>query len=154
MKRRICILGTYHGYQYSVPRLDYLKTVEQLIRLYSVDLVSEEATGVSSSTYAENIAKEVFKSNVSWKNVDLTNDERRTVSKWDGSGGTLFDFDFHSLREWVWLVRTSKNMNESALLICGCVHTFSVAEKFRWAGFDVETHVFIDKEDDARIRKH
>ncbi|MGH2509062.1 MAG: hypothetical protein ACRDHZ_16910 [Ktedonobacteraceae bacterium] len=70
----------------------------------------------------------------------------------DIGGGTLVDLDLHMLREWVWVIRTSKAMKQSALLICGLAHSFSVAEKFLWIGFDVEVNVYFDNADEKRMR--
>ena len=93
----------------------------------------------------------MFKSQISWKNVDLTVDERKKVP--DIGFGTLVDFDLHTLREWVWVVRTSKAMKDSALLICGFAHTFSVADKFQLAGFAVETNTYFDRVDEDNFLK-
>jgi hypothetical protein len=41
-------------------------------------------------------------------------------------------------------------MKNSTLLICGYCHVFSIAEKFRAAGFEVEINVFFDKEDEPK----
>jgi hypothetical protein len=60
----------------------------------------------------------------------------------------MFDFELHFVREWVWVIRTTKAMERSALLICGWVHTAGVAEKFWRVGFDVETNLYLDRRDD------
>jgi hypothetical protein len=143
----ICIFGTHHTYQYKTKRRGYFQNVKSLIRIHSVDLVAEEATGVT--TYAEAIADEA---KVLWKNVDLTSEERRHVPDLNPLGiGTQIDFDLHSLREWVWVIRTAKTMKHSALLICGFAHTTGVAGKFLSVGFDVETHVYFDGTDNGLI---
>jgi hypothetical protein len=154
MKQKICILGTHHAYQYRAPRLAYLQNVKDLITIHCVDLVAEEATGVPGTTYAQELIKKVeFKSQISWKNVDLTAEERKKVPDINQLGiGTLVDFDLHMLREWVWVIRTSETMKDSALLICGFAHTFSVAEKFQCVGFNVEINVYFDKSDENRIK--
>jgi hypothetical protein len=149
MKRKICILGTYHGYQIDVSRPGYVENVRALLKLHCVDLIAEEATG-APSTYAQGIAAE---SQISWKNVDLTKEERGKVPDVNpDSIGTLLDFDLQTIREWVWVVRTSKAMKDSALLICGLTHALSVAEKFRWVGFDIETNVYFPRADENRIK--
>lgn len=149
MKRKICILATHHAYQIDVSRPGYFQNVKALIELHSVDLIAEEATG-APSTYAHEVAAEC---KILWKNVDLTKEERMKVPDVNPYGiGTLIDFDLQIIREWVWVVRTSKAMKHSALLICGCAHTLSVAEKFHWVGFDVETNVYFDRADENRIK--
>ena len=151
MQRKICILGTHHAYQYCAPRTSYLQSVRDLVEIHSVDLVAEEATGIDDASYAYRLIVSVFSSRILWKNVDLTVDERKKVP--DIGFGTLVDFDLHTLREWVWVIRTSKAMKSSALLICGLAHTFSVADKFQLAGFTVATNVYFDKLDDDNIKK-
>jgi hypothetical protein len=117
-----------------------------------VDVIVEEATGVSL-TYAQELLEREFKSTVSWKNVDLTIEERTKVPDINPWGiGTLIDFDLHMVREWVWVIRTAEAIKDSALLICGSAHLFSVAEKFHYVGFDVETHSYFDKKDEDRIK--
>jgi hypothetical protein len=154
MRRKICILGTCHAYQYCAPRPAYLQNVRDLIEIHSVDLVAEEATGIDGKSYAHRLIESVLKNQIAWKNIDLTADERTRVPDLNPMGiGTLQDFELHSLREWVWVVRTSKAMKDSALLICGCAHTFSVAEKFQQIGFEVETNAYFDKKDDENIKK-
>jgi hypothetical protein len=143
----ICIFGTHHAYQYKTKRRGYFQNVKSLIQIHSVDVVAEEATGVA--TYAEAIADEA---KVLWKNVDLTSEERKHVPDLNPcSIGTQIDFDLHSLREWVRVIRTAKTMKHSALLICGFTHTTGVANKFLSVGFDVETHVYLDGTDNGLI---
>jgi hypothetical protein len=142
---KICIVGTPHAHQLKIKRRGYLQNVESLIQIHSVDLVAEEASGVTS-TYAKEIADGA---NVAWMNVDLTSEERKHVPDLNPDGiGTQIDFDLHWLREWVWVIRTAKAMKKSALLICGYAHTTGTAEKFWSLGFDVETHVYFDRRDE------
>ena len=49
--------------------------------------------------------------------------------------------------------RVSLATKQSALLICGFAHTFSVSERFQAAGFDVEVRIFLDAKDDQTIRE-
>jgi hypothetical protein len=82
---------------------------------------------------------------------NLTSAERKGIPDANPFGiGTLVDLDFQNTREWTWVVRTSKVMKRSALLICGLVHTLSVAEKFRFVGCTVEPNVYLDKQDEPR----
>ena len=148
--RRVCILGTHHDYQIYVERPKYLQIVDELVTIHQVDLVAEEAPQ-SLETYARQWVEKYiseFKVDIKWKGVDLTSEERKGVPDLNPDGiGTLQDLDFQNTREWAWVVRTSKAMRDSALLICGWAHAFSVAEKFRWVGFDIEIHVYFDKKD-------
>jgi hypothetical protein len=152
--RKICILGTLHDYQYKVVRDTYLQTVNDLITIHEVDLVAEEASGVPN-TYAKQwveTCRNKLNRDIQWKNVDLTREERKELPDVNPYGiGTLVDLDFQITRERAWIARTSQEMKESALLICGWVHTLSVAEKFRSSGFVVEVNVYFDKKDQDRI---
>lgn len=146
---KVCVLGTHHAYQYKRVRKKYLHAVKDLIQIHSVDLVAEEATGIEGGSFAKEIAD---LTNTPWKNVDLTHEEREVTPDINRMGiGTQIDLDLHSLREWVWVIRTAKAMKESALLICGFAHTTGISCKFRSIGFDVETHVYLDNADDKLI---
>jgi hypothetical protein len=146
MNPKVCIFGTHHAYQYQTVRRRYFNGVNDLIQIHAVDLVAEEASGIEKS-YAKAIAANA---EVLWKNVDLTSVERGFVPDLNpDSIGTQIDFDLHTLREWVWVVRTANAMKHSALLICGLAHTMGVAAKFHSIGFDVETHVYLEKKDEV-----
>lgn len=142
--RKICIFGTHHAYQLGTIRRSFVEHIRSLIVLHSVDLVAEEAT--DAPTNVRLVAQAL---NLPWKNVDLTAQERIHVPDLNPHGiGTQVDCDHLSLREWIWVVRTTKAMKQSALLVCGLAHTTGVAEKFRSLGFDVEAHVYFDKRDE------
>jgi hypothetical protein len=79
MKRKVCILGTLHQYQYEAPRPQYVQTVRDLIVIHSVDLVAEEASGVPGATYVQKLLSAEFKSHIAWRNVDLTAEERKGI---------------------------------------------------------------------------
>lgn len=151
-KRKVCVFGTFHGYQFKVPRQKYLTELQSLIEVHSVDLVAEEATGIPGESYIQSeLSKDEFKGRVLWKNVDMTPEERVKMPDINPMGlGTLVDLDLQVAREQVWVARTAEAMKNSALLICGLAHTFSVAEKFRSAGFDVETNLYLDPLDDPK----
>ena len=148
---RLCIFGTHHAYQYRTVRRRYFQNVHDLIMIHGVDLVAEEFTAHGQTSYAEKIAG---LHQISWKNVDLTAEERKHVPDLNPySIGTQIDADLHSLREWVWVARTAKAMKHSALLICGIAHTSGIAGKFASAGFEVELHVYLDNADDKAIER-
>lgn len=148
---RLCIFGTHHAYQYRTVRRRYFQNVHDLIVIHGVDLVAEEFTAHGQTSYAEKI---VGLHQISWKNVDLTAEERKHVPDLNPySIGTQIDADLHSLREWVWVARTAKAMKHSALLICGIAHTSGIAEKFASAGFEVELHAYLDNADDKAIER-
>lgn len=152
-KLKICICAVHHDYQHCAPRPAYLQNVRDLIKLHSVDLVAEEATGVPTTYAQQELLKPEYTGKTTWKNVDLSGEERKLVPDINSLGiGTQMDFDLHMLREWVWVIRTSKAMKDSALLICGWTHAFSVAEKFQSAGFDVDVNVYFDKIDQPKLR--
>jgi hypothetical protein len=151
--RAVCIFGTLHDYQFKAVRQGYLQNVADLVAIHQADLIAEEATGLPT-TYARQFVERCRNKNLDleWENIDLTREERKLVPDENLSGiGTVQDLDFQIAREWTWVVRTSRAMKTSALLICGWVHALSVAEKFRWAGFTVEVNVYFDKSDADRI---
>jgi hypothetical protein len=156
-RRKVCIFGTLHDYQTSVVRPQFFQNIKDLMDIHSVDLVAEEASGCPG-TYANALVElcKKMKPNITldWKQVDLTGPERVGIPDKNPSGnGTFHDLDFQIVREWTWVARTLMAMETSALLICGVAHTFSVGEKFRFAGLEVETHVYFDRRDMDAIRK-
>jgi hypothetical protein len=155
MHRNVCILGTFHDYQYRLLRKSYLRTVIDLIKIHSVDFIAEEAAGLSETCLSKNVAemKLTFGRDVHWSNVDLDGKERAGIPDVNPHGiGTLVDLELQVIREWVWVTRTANRMKDSALLICGCVHSFSVAEKFRLVGFEVEVNIHLDENDVKIVR--
>jgi hypothetical protein len=66
--------------------------------------------------------------------------------------GTQQDLTFTNEREWVWLIRTARRMRESALIVCGFGHAFSLGNKFSQVGFEVDVNVFFDKIDDDAMK--
>jgi hypothetical protein len=147
-RRKICILGVLHEYQFKVVRKNYLRTVGDLVAIHDVDLVAEEGLPTTYAKQWVEARREKGKLDVEWKNVDLDDDERKGIPDNNPKGiGTLQDLDFQIARESMWVVRTSQATKRSALLICGWAHTFSAAEKFRGAGFTVEVNVFLDEQD-------
>jgi hypothetical protein len=149
VNRKVCIFGVHHAYQYQVVRRAYFYEVRSLIEIHNVDLVAEEASGINK-TFVQELLENLLPE-VAWANVDLTSEERKGLPDVNPLCiGTLVDLDFNMTRERAWVERTSKAMKTSALLICGYCHVFSVAEKFRAAGFEVETNVFFDKDDEPK----
>lgn len=150
MNRKVCILGVHHSYQFQVVRPSYMQTVIELVQIHSVDLIAEESAD-HITTYVQAAIAAGRIPGVSWKNVDLSREERKLLSDSNPLGiGTLQDFDFHQARERAWVERTNGAMNQSALLICGYCHLFSVANLFRQSGCAIETHVFSFKADEPK----
>ena len=147
---KVCILGVHHAYQYEVVRPKYFQELRNLIEIHSVDLVAEEASEINGKTFAQELLDVSFPG-VLWSNVDLTSEERKVLPDINPLGiGTLVDFDFHMARERAWVERTTKAVKNSALLVCGYCHVFSVAEKFRAAGFETEINVYFAEEDEPK----
>jgi hypothetical protein len=151
--RKVCVLGTNHLYQDEVYRKGYFLEVRDALSTHKVDFVGEEyprQNGLDS--FAKRIVDTEYPG-VTWKNVDLTKSERQGIPDKNPSGiGPLQDLNFQIAREQAWVERTSTSTKHSALLICGLAHTFSVSERFRAAGFDVEVRLFIDPKDHEAIR--
>lgn len=150
MNRKVCILGVHHAYQYQVGRLQYLQELKNLVEIHAVDLVAEEASGIDGETFAQELLQRFFPG-VAWANVDLTSEERKGLPDSNPLGiGTVVDYEFNMTREHAWVERTEKAVKNSALLICGYCHVFSIAQKFLAAGFQVEVNVYFDKEDQPK----
>ena len=151
--RRVCVLGTNHLYQHEVYRKGYFLEVRDAISTHKVDFVGEEYPKENGpGSFAKRIVDTEYPG-VRWKNVDLTKSEREGIPDKNPWGiGPLQDLDFQIARESAWVERTSAETKESALVICGFAHTFSISERLRLAGFEVEVRVFVDGKDDQLIR--
>lgn len=126
----------------------------ELIDVHDPDLVAEEG-GSFTSTYASravDLLVEKQRRNIRWMNIDTTPDERKFLPDENPrSIGSLVDLELHMTREWIWVARTGKNTVASALVICGCAHLFSLAEKFRAVRCAVETGLYLAQADEDRI---
>lgn len=144
------VLGTDHELQTNPDKLTFSDLVLELCRHYKVDFIAEEANGVKW-THAKQVSSLV---GAGWANVDLTSSERTSMcleETWDATLGCDDRFlDSRRLflrpmeeREWVWVVRAAIRTQRSCLLICGIVHTLSVASKLASAGHRVLPHYYM-----------
>jgi hypothetical protein len=74
-----------------------------------------------------------------WKNVDLTKEERKSLT--DNSVDEVQDFEFYDRRENVWVDRILEAPSKSGLFVCGLCHMFSMAQKLKDA-CDVTTIMY------------
>jgi hypothetical protein len=151
--RKVCVLGTQHLYQDFAVRKEYFLEVRDIVSTHRVDFVEEYSKQDGSKSFAARIVETEYRG-VIWKNVDLTKAERVGIPDKNPVGiGPLQDLDFQIARETAWVQKVSAETKESALMICGLAHTFSVAERFRSAGFEVEVRVFLDAKDHNLIKE-
>jgi hypothetical protein len=148
--RKICIFGVHHKYQEETPINPYFRQhLCELAKHHQIDYLLEEATGLPPNSCVEVLAKETL--GVQWKNVDLCREQRKLIK--DAADSSIYDtfqdLDLHECREWVWAVRTSANVKNSGLLVCGICHVLSLAEKLRWLNFEVEAHVYARRRDEG-----
>jgi hypothetical protein len=106
-----------------------------LIEQHKADTICEES-GLAPKSCVETLADEL---DIKWKNIDLTNEERNLLL--DRSDGDLVDLDFVERRENMWVVRISKAVTESGLLICGLCHALSIAQRLQGL-FELTVHVY------------
>jgi hypothetical protein len=162
--RSIVVLGTAHCLQGAMnsqrQRIDdpsYRRLVEQLISSYRyrVEIIFEEAAGCGP-TDAQKIADQA---QIRYMDVDPSPDERVRLGmrpKPPSEGGPIDErgLDCYSLdgvemleaqdqRENHWLREIKESDFSGGLLICGYMHTLSLAFRFRAAGFRVESLSYI-----------
>jgi hypothetical protein len=151
---KVCVLGTNHLYQDFAVRKGYLLEVRDILSTHRVDFVGEEYSKPTDSLSFAKRVIDVEYPGVTWKNVDLTKSERQGLPDKNPMGiGPLQDLDFQIARETAWVQKVSAEAKGSALMICGLAHTFSVSERFRSAGFEVEVRVFVDGKDHEVIKE-
>jgi hypothetical protein len=153
MAQQICILATHHNYQHDAPRISFARTVKDLIDLWKPDFIGEEwSDRIAEPSYVHIFADSL---KIKWDNIDLRSEERPYFADSNPNGlGTQQDLNFTNVREWVWVFRTARRMQQSALIVCGFGHAFSLGNKFSQVGFEVDVNVFFDKIDDAAMKKH
>jgi hypothetical protein len=141
--RKLCIFASHHDFQ-TDPLMDsnYDQHLRDLIHHHSVDVILEEATTLPTKSCVEVLADEL---NVRWVNVDLSVEQRKLVP--DAAltsiySDTLQDLSMHRQREIVWVVRISKEVTHSGLLVCGMCHVLSLGERFQFLDFEIEAHVY------------
>jgi hypothetical protein len=155
--RSIVVLGTAHPLQGAVSsrwqnqNIDdpsYRKLVEQLISSYRVEIIFEEAAGCGP-TDAQKIAG---LAQIRYMDVDPSPDERvrlgmRPKPKPRSVDGMLIDgedyVEAQDQRESHWLREIKESDFNCGLLICGYMHTLSLAFRFQAAGLRAESLSYI-----------
>ncbi len=129
LKRKLIILGTHHEFQLDDPMdSSFHSTLAYWIQHNKVDTIFEEATTWTPATKlcVQQLADEL---GLKWKNVDLTIEERKSLT--DKSVDEVYDFEFYDYRERVWGDRILEAPSKSGLLVCGLGHMFSMAQKLK-----------------------
>jgi hypothetical protein len=152
MTKHVCILGTHHYYQYRSPRIGFARALRDLVDLWNPDFIGEEFDDCRQDPSYTKMLADVL--SIPWDNVDLKTDERPHFPDANPLGaGTQVDLSLQNAREWVWLIRTNRRMKDSALIVCGLTHAFSLGIKFEQVGFEVDINLYWDKTDDTEIKK-
>jgi hypothetical protein len=149
------VLGTSHQLQglqnlsNSVADQDYADLVEQLICLYQIDFILEEASGLGP-TPAQRLAESLGPNR--YLDIDPHRRDRqkfgiaqetdlpqlidpgdpsksREIARWTS-------LEDHAKREELWLRRILEHQFKNGLVICGFFHTLSFALRLRSAGFE------------------
>jgi hypothetical protein len=160
IQKNFVILGVNHKVQGDLERPgtfedpDYLDLLTVIIQTNNIDFVGEE--GTSNPTYAQKIAKELLGEG-HHQNVDpLVGAEREALGI--ESTGRMLSFQNplgneygvwcevvaeQEKREEIWVDRLIEKTAVSGLLICGHLHTLSVAFRLRDRGFEVNARVYL-----------
>lgn len=148
--RAAIVLGTSHRVQgckfpESVVDPSYSKLLRELIKDNSVDFVFEEASGKGPST-AECLCRSLRR--VRYLDVDPPVERRHEFGIARPSGEPYPEFlssDQHfekieedSQREELWCKRILGEDFKAGLVICGCLHTTSIANRLRLSGIRVK----------------
>jgi hypothetical protein len=128
--------------------------VTDLARAYNIDLLGEEAGRFETTQTRKLIEKfaEIEGLTISWANIDISSDQRDYLAEHEYDIPSRVDCDFQMAKEWIFLVKTLRAMEQSALVVCGWAHTFSLAAKFNLVGCEVVTCVYDNVRDINRIK--
>jgi hypothetical protein len=145
MSRKVVVLATIHDLQGAERRPrgsfedpEYRGVIEALVAHDSVDSVFEEACGCGPTT-AEKFAKD---RGLRYLDVDA----RAFGIEIDTEEGPLYaeeKLDAQVRREEFWVKRIAKQGFGSGLMVCGYLHTFSIAVRLAQAGFEVAVHKYL-----------
>jgi hypothetical protein len=152
---KILAFGTAHEvqgekFQLAVDDRCYRDSVEELVKVYAVDTIFEEASGYSPS-YAEVIA-DSRSPKVTYVDIDPPRKERAQhglsaatsesipIDLWSQPpcSQRLEYVAQHAKRELFWLKRIREYKFVSALFICGVAHSLSFSFRLVDAGYEVE----------------
>jgi hypothetical protein len=148
MSRRIVVLGTNHALQgaekcpaeMKIEDPSYGKLLKILVEEFAVDYIFEEV-GERGPTTASRLAHD---KSLGYCDVDLSKRQRIQCGiepPFDNESYVILDATRKKLkteigREEVWIGRIKKQSFKSGLMICGSVHTLSVATRLESEGFD------------------
>lgn len=145
MGRKVVVLATIHDVQGAEnrPRASledpkYRNVIEDLIARYSIDSIFEEACACGPTT-AEKLAKT---HGLTYRDVD----SRAYGIEIDTEEGPFLaeeKLDAQVRREAFWVKKIAEEGFGSAIMICGYLHTFSVAALLKHAGFAVTVHKYL-----------
>jgi hypothetical protein len=132
--------------EHNVDDPDYIKLIERLISCFGIDFIFEEASGCGP-TAAQKLAE---RSGLRYRDVDPHLDYRRLHGLSTITGGPLSkppDFAARTCakeqfdREDFWVSKGIKGESfQAGLVICGLLHTLSLAGRLRSAGFEVDAY--------------
>jgi hypothetical protein len=152
--KKLIIFGTYHEVQgvqgadfKSIDDPDYKALLEELIELHNVDFIFEELSG-----YGPSIASEM--TTVSHVDMDSETTDDALV-KFSEPQKTMFrpkskaqetafklGLEVQNWRESRWVLKIKDQQFETGLVICGLVHSLSVAFRLQAEGFEVHVYTY------------
>ena len=154
--QKLIVLGTYHNVQGlknfrgSLPDPDYKPILEYLKQKHDVDFIFEEATGHGPSVASDMAAGGYF-------DIDSeTTDEALSHFPEDSHTLVLEILDkfrvqeiptklgltVQELRESTWVTKIKAQQFKTGLVICGVMHTLSIAFRLNAEGFGVEAYCY------------
>jgi hypothetical protein len=146
-ERPVIVLGTSHRLQGAEKRegnIDdphYMNLVEHLTSCFRIDFIFEEASELGP-TVAQKLAE---RSGLKYRDIDPHVDKRHLYGLSADTGGRLekpFDFagwtkpEEHRKREAFWVEKIKGESFQAGLVICGVLHTLSLAGSLSSAGFE------------------
>jgi hypothetical protein len=155
--RKLIIFGTYHevtglrNFRKNVIDPDYKTIIEALKQVHEVDFIFEEATGFGPSVASEvavgrylDIDSESTEQALSLFSEDSENQflpEILGKSRLQQTA-TKLGLTVQNWREQCWVAKIKAQQFKTGLVICGVVHSLSIAFRLQSEGFEVEAYCY------------
>ncbi len=153
-ERLVVVLGTSHRLQGaekregSIDDPDYINLIEHLRSCLGIDFIFEEASELGP-TAAQKLAESL---GLKYRDIDPHVNKRHVYDLSADTGGPLekpFDFaawtkhEEHRKREAFWVEKIKGEPFQAGLVICGILHTLSLAGTLSSAGFKVHACYYV-----------
>jgi hypothetical protein len=144
------VIGTDHRMQHSEAGLEALiRAFLQERYIEPLQAIAEEYSEDLGQSIAQRIAKE--HGGLRWYNVDMTKQEKQVAGILDEQfsrpkpkDGVVFRLPSDDVREDAWIDKLLNSGSGTTLVICGYLHSQSLARKLQQKGCTVDQRIYLE----------